>query len=205
VRPWINLVSRLGRMLTAICGSVPDEVTVEVRGDLSAQDTSILQLAAVRGIFGDVLEEAVTFVNAPTLAASNGLVLKGTSTEETGDYRSVVSLRAAMADGASRSVSGTLSGSQLVEKLVEINGRHFDLRAEGNLLVAAYPDRPGVMGTIGTLLGNAEINIEAAQISQEVAGHAAIMVLRLSDLPDVELLSELGSAVRASAIRAIPA
>jgi D-3-phosphoglycerate dehydrogenase len=205
VRPWINLVSRLGRMLTAICGSVPAEVTVEVRGDLSAQDTSILQLAAVRGIFGDVLEEAVTFVNAPTLAASNGLVLKGTSTEETGDYRSVVSLRAAMADGASRSVSGTLSGSQLVEKLVEINGRHFDLRAEGNLLVAAYPDRPGVMGTVGTLLGNAEINIEAAQISQDVAGHAAIMVLRLSDLPDVELLSELGSAVRASAIRAIPA
>ena len=110
-----------------------------------------------------------------------------------------------MADGAPRSVSGTLSGSQLVEKLVEINGRHFDLRAEGNLLVAAYPDRPGVMGTIGTLLGNAEINIEAAQISQDVAGHAAIMVLRLSDLPDVELLSELGSAVRASAIRAIPA
>ena len=205
VRPWISLVSRLGRMLTAICGSVPVEVTVEVRGDLSAQDTSILQLAAVRGIFGDVLEEAVTFVNAPTLAAANGLVLTGRSTEEIGDYRSVVSLRAAMADGASRSVSGTLSGSQLVEKLVEINGRHFDLRAEGNLLVAAYPDRPGVMGTVGTLLGNADINIEAAQISQDIAGHAAIMVLRLSDLPDTELLSELGSAVRASAIRAIPA
>ena len=72
-----------------------------MRGDLAAQDTSILQLAAVRGIFGGVITEAVTFVNAPALAAEHGLTLTGTSTEETGDYRSSVTLRAAMADGES--------------------------------------------------------------------------------------------------------
>ena len=112
LQPWIPLVSRLGTILTAVAGGVPSQVVVEVRGDLAAQDTSILQLAAVRGIFGGVITEAVTFVNAPALAAEHGLTLTGTSTEETGDYRSSVKLRAAMADGESRTVSGTLSGEQ---------------------------------------------------------------------------------------------
>jgi len=204
LRPWIPLVSRLGTILTAVAGGVPSDLVVEVRGDLATQDTSILQLAAVRGIFGSVITEAVTFVNAPALAAEHGLTLSGTSTEETGDYRSSVTLRAAMPDGASRTVSGTLSGANQVAKLIEINSRHFDLRAEGNLLVAAYADRPGVMGTIGALLGEAQVNIEAAQISQELDGRAAIMVLRVDGVPGQDLLDRIGDAVDASQIRAIP-
>lgn len=205
LQPWIPLVSRLGTILTAVAGVVPTQVVVEVRGDLAAQDTSILQLAAVRGIFGGVITEAVTFVNAPALAAEHGLKLTGTSTEETGDYRSSVKLRAALADGESRTVSGTLSGSKQVAKLIEINNRHFDLRAEGNLLVVAYADRPGVMGTVGGLLGEEQINIEAAQISQELDGRASIMVLRVDQVPDQQLLDKIGDVVDASAIRGITA
>ena len=74
-------------------------------------------------------------------------------------------------------MSGTVSGIAQVEKLVNINGRNFDLRAEGTVLLLEYPDRPGVMGTVGTLLGEAGVNIEAAQISQ--TGDDAVMVLRV--------------------------
>lgn len=205
VRPWIPLVSRLGLILTAVGGGVPSEVTVEVRGDLADLDTTILQLAAVRGIFGGVITEAVTFVNAPTLAAEHGLTLAGTSTEEIGDYRSSVCLRAAMPDGKARTVSGTLSGEAQVGKLIEINGRHFDMRSEGNLLLLAYEDRPGVMGTVGRLLGDAGVNIQAAQISQELTARAAIMVLRLDALPEPSLLEQISDAVQARAIRGIAA
>jgi hypothetical protein len=114
-------------------------------------------------------------------------------------------LRAAMADGDSRTVSGTLSGENQVAKLIEINNRHFDLRAEGNLLVVAYADRPGVMGTVGALLGQEQINIEAAQISQELDGRASIMVLRVDRVPDQDLLDRIGDVVEASAIRGIAA
>ena len=205
VRPWIPLVSRLGSILTAVAGAVPTQVVVEVRGDLAAVDTSILELAAVRGIFGPVITDAVTFVNAPALAAEHGLTLTGTATQETGDYRSAVTLRAALPDGESRSVSGTLSGERQVAKLVEINGRHFDLRAEGDLLVVAYADRPGVMGSVGSQLGQAGVNILAAQISQEMSGRASIMVLRVDRLPEAALLETIGAAIDASAIRGIPA
>jgi D-3-phosphoglycerate dehydrogenase len=205
LQPWIPLVSRLGTILTAVTGGVPSQVVVEVRGDLAAMDTSILQLAAVRGIFGGVITDAVTFVNAPALAAEHGLTLTGVSTEEIGDFRSSVRLRAAMADGSQRTVSGTLSGPRLVAKLIEINGRHFDLRAEGDLLVFAYADRPGVMGTIGALLGEQQINIEAAQLSQELDGHAAIMVLRVDRIPDHAVLDRIGAAIEAIQVRGIPA
>jgi len=205
VRPWIPLVSRLGTILTAVGGAVPAEVVVEVKGDLAAADTSILQLAAVRGIFGPVITEAVTFVNAPALAAEQGLRLSGTSTEEIGDYRSAVTLRAAMPDGELRTVSGTLSGETQVPKLIEINGRHFDLRAADNLVVVAYDDRPGVMGTVGSLLGNAGVNILAAQLSQEISGHAAIMVLRVDGDPSTELLDTIAQEIDARQVRAIPA
>ena len=205
VQPWIPLASRLGSILTAVGGAVPAQVTVEVRGDLAAADTSILQLAAVRGIFGPVITDTVTFVNAPALAAEHGLSLAGTATPETGDYRSVLTLRAAMADGSVRSVSGTLSGEDQVAKLVEINNRHFDLRAEGSLILIAYADRPGVMGRVGIGLGDAGVNILAAQISQELSGHAAIMVLRVDGLPDQDLLDRIGAEIQASAIRGIPA
>jgi D-3-phosphoglycerate dehydrogenase len=205
LQPWIPLVSRLGTILTAVTGGVPSQVVVEVRGDLAAMDTSILQLAAVRGIFGGVITDAVTFVNAPALAAEHGLTLTGVSTEEIGDFRSSVRLRADMADGSQRTVSGTLSGPRLVAKLIEINGRHFDLRAEGDLLVFAYADRPGVMGTIGALLGEQQINIEAAQLSQELDGHAAIMVLRVDRIPDHAVLDRIGAAIEAIQVRGIPA
>ena len=205
LQPWIPLVSRLGTILTAVAGGVPSQVVVEVRGDLASQDTSILQLAAVRGIFGGVITEAVTCVNAPALAAEHGLSLSGTVTEEIGDYRSSVTLRGAMAGGEFRTVSGTLSGENQVAKLIEINNRHFDLRAAGNLLVVAYADRPGVMGTVGALLGRERINIEAAQISQELDGRAAIMVLRVDRVPGQDLLDAIGEAVEAIAIRGIAA
>ncbi len=205
LQPWIPLVSRLGTILTAVAGGVPSQVVVEVRGDLSALDTSILQLAAVRGIFGGVITDAVTFVNAPVLAAEHGLTLTGVSTEEIGDFRSSVRLRAAMADGVQRTVSGTLSGPRQVAKLIEINGRHFDLRAEGNLIVVAYADRPGVMGTVGALLGEQQVNIEAAQLSQELDGHAAIMVLRVDRVPDQALLDRIGQAIEAIQIKGIAA
>lgn len=205
LQPWIPLVSRLGTILTAVGGGLPSEVTVEVRGDLAAEDSSILQLAAVRGIFGPVIQETVTFVNAPSLAAEHGLTLSSLVTEEIGDYRSSVTLRAAMPDGELRTVSGTLSGERQVPKLIEINERHFDLRAGGDLLVLAYQDRPGVMGRVGTLLGEAGVNIQAAQLSQELSGRSAIMVLRLDSPPSQDLLERIGSAVGARSIRAIPA
>ena len=139
----------------------------------------MLQLAALRGVFTHVVEDQVTFVNTPRLAAERGVGVELTTAPESPNHRSVVQLRAAMPDGESITVSGTLTGRAQVQKLVEVNGRHFDLRAEGDMVLLEYTDRPGVMGRVGSLLGEAAVNIEAAQISQTTGGTDAIMLLRV--------------------------
>ena len=111
------------------------------------------ELSALRGLFSAVIEDQVTFVNAPALAAERGVEASIATAPESPNHRSVVDVRAVGADGSTVNVAGTLSGPQLVEKIVQINGRNLDLRAEGVNLIINYDDQPGALGKIGTLLG----------------------------------------------------
>lgn len=203
VRPWLALTQKLGTVLSALTGLPPASVTVEVRGELAGEDVSILQLAALRGVFAGVVEDQVTFVNAPRLAEERGVSVAVVTAAESPNHRSVVKVRGGFADGTVYSVSGALSGPAQVEKLVEVNGRHFDLRAQGEAIFVQYPDRPGVMGTVGTLLGEAGINIEAAQISQTTAGTDAIMMLRVDRPVPGEVLKAVGPSVGARTVRSV--
>jgi D-3-phosphoglycerate dehydrogenase len=203
VRPWLPLTHKLGTVLAALAGASPASVTVDVRGELAAEEISVLRLAALRGIFAGVIDEQVTFVNAPRLAQERGVAVAVVTASESPSHRSVVSVRGIFADGTGHSVSGTLSGLAQVEKLVEVDGRHFDLRAQGEAILVEYPDRPGVMGLVGTLLGQAGVNIEAAQISQTTAGTEAIMMLRVDRPVPSHVLAAIGSSVGARTVRSI--
>ena len=203
VAPWLDLVRKLGVLVGALSDAPPVSLSVQVRGELAAEDVEILKLSALRGLFSAVVDEQVTFVNAPTLAADRG-VEAGIGTEsESPNHRSVVDVRAVHADGSSLNVAGTLSGPQQVEKIVQINGRNFDLRAEGVNLIVNYSDQPGALGKIGTLLGGAEVNILAAQLSQDAGGDSATVMLRLdTDVPD-DVRAAIASAVGASTLKVV--
>jgi D-3-phosphoglycerate dehydrogenase len=203
VRPYLPLVQKLGTVVSALASQPPASVTVRVRGELSTEDVRVLPLAALRGVFAGMVEEQVTFVNAPKLAEELGVQVLLETEPESANHRSLVTVAAAFGDGSTVSVSGTITGLAAVQKLVEVNGRHFDLRAEGSVLLLEYADRPGVMGTVGTLLGEAAVNIEAAQISQTKDGADAIMLLRVDRSVDAEIVSAIGGAVRAKLVRSV--
>ncbi|GAB3552182.1 D-3-phosphoglycerate dehydrogenase [Actinopolyspora lacussalsi] len=203
VRPYLPLTQKLGSLLAAVLGSTPTSVTVEARGELADEDVSVLPLAALRGVFSGAVESQVTFVNAPQLAEDLGVDIDVKTAPESASHRSVVSVRAVLSDGRTGVVSGALDGPNQVEKLVEVNGRHFDLRAEGSVLLLEYPDRPGVMGKVGTLLGEVGTNIEAAQISQTSDGSDAIMLLRVDRPVDAGVLEPIGAAVGAKTVRTV--
>lgn len=203
VRPYLPLTQKLGNVVAALGQNPLVSVTVEARGELSAEDCGVLALAALRGVFAGVVENQVTFVNAPRLAEALGVEVNLTIATESTDHRSLVTVRAVDSGGTTMSVSGTVTGLQQVEKLVEVNERHFDLRAEGTLVLLEYFDRPGVMGTVGTLLGEAGINVEAAQINQTTNRAGALMLLRVDRLPAGSVLESIGAAVGASLVRAV--
>ncbi|MGW4365190.1 phosphoglycerate dehydrogenase [Nocardia takedensis] len=201
VAPWLDIVRKQGALLGALSDELPVSLEVQVRGELAAQDVAVLELSALRGVFSALVEDQVTFVNAPALAKDRGITAQVTTATESPSHRSVVDLRAVFGDGRVLNVAGTLTEPQQVQKIVTINGRNYDMRAEGlNLAVLNYDDRPGALGKIGTKLGEAGIDILAAQLSQDVDKEGATVVLRVNREVPTEVKDAIAEAVGAAKV-----
>jgi D-3-phosphoglycerate dehydrogenase len=193
VAPWLELVRKLGVLAGVLTAEAPESLSVKVSGELSSEDVGVLKLSALRGLFSTITDQQVTFVNAPALAAERGLEAELSTASESPNHRSLVDVRIVSPDGSAVNASGTLTGPQEVQKIVSINGRSFDLRAEGVNMILHYGDKPGALGRIGTILGEAGVNIEAAQMSQDTAGTGATVMLRL----DRDVPADVRNAIRA--------
>jgi D-3-phosphoglycerate dehydrogenase len=201
IRPALPLVQRLGRVFTALAAGVPASLEVEVRGDIAAFDVQVLQLAALKGVFADVVEEQVTFVNAPLLAKERGIDVGLATYAESAEHRNLVTVRGVLNDGTRVSVSGTLSGPRQIEKLTDINEFDVDLRLEPHLVFFRYHDRPGIVGEVGAQLGSAGINIAGAQVSRSRRGGEALMVLSVDSAVPAALLEGIAAAIGADEAR----
>ena len=170
---------------------------VEVRGAAVNHDLSVLKLAAAKGLFTEVVEEQVTYVNAPLLAAARGVDVRLNTLPDNIDGPTLVSLRGALPSGRALSVSGTLGGGG--ERLTELDGYDVELAADGVLLFFRYVDRPGIVGTVGTILGTLDVNIAAMQVARRAAGGEALMTLTVDSPVHADLLAKAAAAIGATA------
>ncbi len=99
VRPGIPLTEKLGRVFTALAGEVAQQVDVEVRGEITQYDVKVLELAALKGVFSDIVEEQVSYVNAPLLASERGVAVRLVTEPESPDHRNLITIRGTLADG----------------------------------------------------------------------------------------------------------
>jgi D-3-phosphoglycerate dehydrogenase len=183
-----------------VAGGVAASVTVEVRGAIVSHDVNVLKLATTKGLFTAIVDEQVTYVNAPQLAADRGVELELVVGDDIVDQHNLVTVRGALPDGRSVSVAGTvtLSGSREIRRLTEVDGFDLELGAEGVLLFFRYSDRPGVVGAIGSILGEAGVNIAAMQVARRSAGGEALMALTVDSSVAPELLSTVAEAIGSS-------
>jgi D-3-phosphoglycerate dehydrogenase len=197
VRPLLGLAERLGKVFTAVAGGIAASVTVEVRGEIVSHDVAVLKLAATKGLFTAVVEEQVTYVNAPQLAADRGVEVELIVDREVSDHENLVTVRGALPDGRTVSVAGSVTGTGTREarKLTQVDEFDLELDAGGVLLFFRYPDRPGVVGAIGTILGESGVNIAAMQVARREAGGEALMALTVDSSVDAELLSTVAAAI----------
>jgi D-3-phosphoglycerate dehydrogenase len=205
VRPLLPLAEKLGKVFTAVAGGVAARVSVEVRGEVVANDVSVVRLAATKGLFADVVEEQVSYVNAPLIASDRGVEVDLATYPESPDHHNLVTVRGALADGRTASVSGTLWSNGLREtlKLTEVDGFDLELDAEGILLFFRYTDRPGVVGRVGTILGRLGVNIAAMQVSRRSAGGEALMTLTVDSPIQADVLHEAARDIGAAAASAV--
>ncbi|MFZ0324893.1 MAG: phosphoglycerate dehydrogenase [Actinomycetes bacterium] len=197
VRPYIDLVETLGRVFTGLAGEAPETMTVDVRGEIAVCDVKVLQLAALKGAFDGIVDEQVSYVNAPVLAGERGITVDLVVDGESPDHRNLVTVRGALRDGRAVSVSGTLSGPKDVAKLVEIDGFGVDLQPSQFLAFFRYHDRPGVVGELGRILGERGINIAGMQVSRDTAGGHALIALTVDSEIEPDVVTEIAEAIGA--------
>ncbi|MCP2030493.1 D-3-phosphoglycerate dehydrogenase [Okibacterium sp. HSC-33S16] len=203
VRPGIPLVEKLGQIFASLTTSPLTSADVEVHGELNDYDVSVLKLAALKGIFTNIVSETVSYVNAPLLAEQRGIVVRLITDAESNEYRNVITLRGALSDGSQVSVSGTLTGTKQIEKLVEINGYDVEVPISRHHIVMLYTDRPGIVAVYGRRFGEASINIAGMQVARREAGGQALSVLTVdSPVPD-EILEAVRADIDATVLREI--
>jgi len=203
VRPGIALVEKLGQIFSALSQSPLTSLDVEVHGELNDYDVSVLKLAALKGVFTNIVSDNVSYVNAPLLAEQRGVAVRLLQDDISEEYRNVITLRGALSDGSQLAVSGTLTGPKQIEKLVSINGHAIELPIEKHHVVMTYTDRPGIVAVYGQKFGEAGINIAGMQIAREAAGAQALSVLTLDSPVTDELLADVSAAIDADLFRQI--
>ncbi|MBA8991613.1 D-3-phosphoglycerate dehydrogenase [Curtobacterium pusillum] len=203
VRPGIPLVEKLGQVFTGLATSPVTSIDVEVHGELADYDVSVLKLAALKGVFTDVVSDQVSYVNAPLIAEQRGVTVRLITDSDSPEYRNVLTIRGAQSEGPAISVSGTLTGPKQIAKLVEINGHDVEVALAEHHVVMVYTDRPGIVAVYGKEFGEAGINIAAMQISREAAGGQALSVLTVDSPVPAEILEHVRSTIDAASLREI--
>ena len=203
VRPGLPLAEKLGRFFTALAGTVPSQLDVEVRGEITAHDVRVLELAALKGLFTDVVEDPVSYVNAPVIASDRGVGVRLTTDADSPDYRNLVTLRGTLADGTQVSVSGTLTGPRQTEKIVGVDGFDIEVALSDHMAVFRYEDRPGIVGTVGRILGEAAVNIAGMQVSRDRKGGHALVVMTVDGAIPVPVLDDIVREIGAETARQV--
>jgi D-3-phosphoglycerate dehydrogenase len=201
VRPALPLVEKLAQVATALAGERIASIDVEVRGEISVHDVSVLSTSALKGALIAMGAEDVTYVNAPNLATERGLTSVVTTDADSPDHRNLVSVRAACADGTQVFVSGTLMGIRQVEKIVAVDKLDLDLKPTNNLLFLRYLDVPGVVGVVGNSLGKLKINIADMQVARTDVGGQALMALTVDSVIPNDLLDVIAKETGAAMVR----
>jgi D-3-phosphoglycerate dehydrogenase len=186
VGPHLRFGEKLGRFLSQIAPHRVETLNINYSGKVNEVDTTTITRAVLKGFLQIAGGIEINEVNAPAFAESLGLKVTETRLSAAGDYTDMLELSAA-ADGKRVSVGGAFFGA--TPRIISINSRPVEARPHGVLLVLENTDRPGIVGRIGTLLGEHGVNIATMSLSRNQAGGTALTVLNLDTAPAEELLA----------------
>jgi D-3-phosphoglycerate dehydrogenase len=189
IRPFLPLAERLGALFVSLAGELPAVLEVSTEGDIAGYDTRILELAVLKGFFGAISDEPVTYVNAPQLARAHGVEVRDVNCATPTDYVNLLTLR-----GDGHTIAGTLAGRRGDQRIVNIDGTPFDVRPVDHMVVIQNDDRPGVIGTVGTLLGDAGVNISDMDVSRVHGSGTAVMLIAPTAVVPARTLDALREA-----------
>ena len=188
--PYVPLASRLGRIAMELTDGAVEEIVITVYGALADYDARLLTVAALNGAFQGRADRPVNYVNAPLIAAERGIEVREERSRTARDYTNLVRVEL-RGEGPPVRVAGTTIGSDHRPWLVNVLGFEIELELAPLFVFCRYDDVPGVIGRVGTLFGEAGINIAGMTVSRSRRGGKALMALTVDSAPSPELVERL--------------
>jgi D-3-phosphoglycerate dehydrogenase len=189
LRPYLMLAEKLGALAAQLVPEAPLEVTLLASGEVAERDVRALTTAAVRGLLAQLLDASVNYVNAPAVARERGIRVVESRVPEATDHLNALRLEVRRASGTTV-VSGAVFGSDTL-RLTRINAFRMEAVPEGYILMLHNRDVPGVVGRVGTLLGERQINIAGIELGREKVGGMALSLIHVDDAVPPSVLAEL--------------
>jgi len=191
--PYLPLVEKLGKVQAEIATGRIESVAISYCGELSEYDTSALTRTFLKGLLQPSFEQVVSYVNAPLLAEARGVSVSETKCGKSEDYANLIETRVTRNDDGhqrARQVDGTIFNER-EGHIVGIQGLRVDVLPQGTLLVLPNTDRAGMIGRVGTILGDAGINIVGMQVGRKAVGERAVMVISLEEPVPPSVIEQL--------------
>ena len=188
VKALLPLAEKLGAIASSLSPDSIAQIDVEVLGSIVENDVRVLELSALKGVFETLVHDPVSYVNAPVIAEQRGVAVVLSTSPESPDHRSLVRVRLTQTNGESVSVAGTVAGDRNTAKVVDVDGFDVDVPISDHMVFFRYHDKPGVVGIVGQMLGEAGVNIGGMQVSRDDPhGHALIVLTVDSAVSDEDV------------------
>jgi len=188
--PFLPLAAKLGALAVELAGGTPTRLDLAYLGELADRDTRLLTVAVLNGVFQGRADQEVNYVNAPLLAEERGVEVREERRRASRDFTSLITVSAVAGDEVT-TVGGTTMGRENEPRLVRALGYEIEVGLEPLMLFVVNDDRPGMIGRLGTLLGEGDVNIAKMAVSRNRRSAKALMALTLDSKPEPDLLERL--------------
>jgi D-3-phosphoglycerate dehydrogenase / 2-oxoglutarate reductase len=189
VKPFIPLLNILGKFYMQVFNGQVERIEISYCGEIAGYPVAPLTTSCLIGMLSVMLHESVNYVNAPHIAKQRGIKIKEITTKHVENFTNMVTLQVKTNEGT-RMIGGTVFNKNDC-RIVQIDQYRIDVVPSEFMLICTYVDKPGVIGRVGTALGNAGINIAGMQVGRKSIGGEAVMVLQVDDIIDDALLERL--------------
>jgi D-3-phosphoglycerate dehydrogenase / 2-oxoglutarate reductase len=189
IAPYYELAKKMGSILSQCMQKPVQEIDLSYAGEITELETSFITRSLLAGFLKPRVDTGVNEVNAPTIAKERGISYGEKHTSNTQGYSNIIDV-IAIGEDSSFNLSATYV-KEYGSRIVNINGFDIDFNPQGNLLYIQHFDKPGVIGRVGQILGEHEVNIATMQVGRKEAGGEAIMMLTFDDTLGEGLVSAL--------------
>ncbi len=189
LQPYIDLAERLGGFIAQNFDGSMEKIIIEYKGSVKELDLEPMTIAVLKGILTPILLETVNYINAPLIAKERGIEVKEITTDDAGNYHSMMVVKVISGKKES-TVSGVLHGKK-EPRIISVDEFRVEIIPEGEMLVLSNNDKPGVIGNIGTLLGKNNINIARMQFGRASRGGKAISVVSVDTPVSKDILAKI--------------